>query len=302
VGSEEASTVCTRGEYADDPARGHVRAYDERAPKWGSTAEHWWTFFAARPWLAGAFLWTGFDYRGEPIPYKWPCTASHFGLMDLCGFPKDNYYYYKSWWSDVPLLHLFPHWNWRGREGQEIDVRCFTNLDEVELLVNGRSYGRKPVPRNSHVAWKVTYEPGVLEARGYKGRKLLRTSSRPTAGAPAGLVLVANRTSIAADARDVACLTGSVVDKRGQFVPIADNLIEFQVRGAGKLIGVGNGDPSSHESEKGPSRRLFNGLALAIVRSNGRRGPILVSARSPGLRSSRVALRARRGGDMIVQR
>src|SRR5581483_4836874 len=110
--------------------------------------------------------WTAFDYRGEPIPYKWPCTASHFGVMDLCGFPKDLYYYYKSWWSNEPVLHLFPHWNWQGREGEEIDVRCFTNCNEVELLLNHRSHGRKTVENNSHVAWKVKYEPGILEVRG----------------------------------------------------------------------------------------------------------------------------------------
>ncbi len=126
VGSEEGSTVCTRGIYRDDPKRGYVSAYDRRAPKWGSTAEAAWKFFARRPWLAGAFIWTGFDYFGEPIPYQWPCTASHFGLMDLCGFPKDNYYYFQSWWSSQPVLHLFPHWNWKG--GKPIDVRCFRQL------------------------------------------------------------------------------------------------------------------------------------------------------------------------------
>ena len=172
VGSEEGSTVCTRGIYTDDADRGYVSAYDIRAPKWGSTAEKWWTFIAERPWVAGGFAWTGFDYFGEPIPYKWPCTGSHFGLMDLCGFPKDNYYYFKSWWSDKSVLHLFPHWNWIGREGQIIDVRCFSNCDEVELLLNGVSLGLKKMRPMSHLAWPVAFAPGVLEARRHSKRKM----------------------------------------------------------------------------------------------------------------------------------
>src|SRR5690606_39187857 len=174
IGTEEGSTVCTRGIYADDPERGYVSAYDERTPKWGSTAQRWWRFYAERPWLAGAFVWTGFDYRGEPIPYKWPCTASHFGLMDLCGFPKDLYWYFKAWWSSESVLHLFPHWNWSGCEGQEIDVRCFSNHEQVELLLNGRSLGRRTIERNGDARWMVPYEQGRLVARAYRGGELVQ--------------------------------------------------------------------------------------------------------------------------------
>ena len=127
IGTEQASTVCTRGIYANDKERGYVSAYDDNAPFWGMTAETWWKIFAARPWLSGGFVWTGFDYRGEPTPYNWPCVNSHFGILDTCGFAKDNFYYYQSWWSDRVVLHLLPHWNWPGKEGQEIDVRCFSN-------------------------------------------------------------------------------------------------------------------------------------------------------------------------------
>ena len=294
VGSEEASTVCTRGIYADDAERGYVSAYDLRAPKWGSRAEEWWTNFAARPWLAGGFVWIGFDHRGEPIPYKWPCTLSHFGLMDFCGFPKDNFYYYQSWWSDRTVLHLFPHWNWPGMEGRQIDVRAFSNCDRVELVLNGKIVGANDVPRNSHVAWKVKYEPGTLEARGYRNGKVIATSKRQTSGSPTRIVLSADREAIRADGEDVAAVTVSVVDQSGIPVPTAGNLVRFELDGPGHLLGVGNGDPSSHESDKAPFRRLFNGLALALVQSGREPGTIAITATSEGLHAARLTVSAKR--------
>jgi beta-galactosidase len=300
IGSEEASTVCTRGIYADDAARGYVSAYDLRAPGWGSTAEKWWTYFAERDWLAGAFVWTGFDHRGEPIPYKWPCTLSHFGLMDLCGFPKDNYFYYKSWWTDQPVLHLFPHWNWPGREGQTIDVRCFSNCDEVELIVNDRSLGRQPVKRNSHVAWTVIYEPGTLEAYGYRDGQVIASAQVETISAPSQIVLTPDRISINADGEDVASVTVSVLDDNGRAVPIADNLIHFEVTGTGRLLGVGNGDPSSHESDQAPHRRLFSGLALALLQSTQRAGEITLTAKSDGLRDAKMVIKTEKCGQRPV--
>jgi beta-galactosidase len=294
VGSEEASTVCTRGEYADDASKGYVNAYDTRTPGWGSTSEKWWTFFAERPWLAGGFVWTGFDYRGEPIPYKWPCTASHFGLMDLCGFPKDNYYYYKAWWSDEPVLHLFPHWDWPGREGREIDVRCFTNCDRAELFLNGKSQGVREVERNSHAAWKVLYAPGKLEARGYREGRLALTAVRETSGQAKRLRISADRESIRADGEDIVVLSVMVADDAGRPVPTANDVVTFDVSGAGRLIGVGNGDPSSHESDKVPFRRLFNGLAMGIVQASREDGAMTIVVRSPGLVEARTVVRSER--------
>jgi beta-galactosidase len=293
VGTEEASTVCTRGIYADDEARGYVSAYDVRTPGWGSTAEKWWTFFADRPWLAGGFVWTGFDYYGEPIPYKWPCTASHFGLMDLCGFPKDNYYYYKSWWSGEPVLHILPHWNWLGREGQEIDVRCFSNCQRVELFLNGKSLGAKDVPRNSHVAWKVPYAPGVLEAHGYSNQKRIIEAKTETTGTPAKVLLTPDRAAINADGEDVASITVSVLDSKGRPVPTADNLIHFEVAGSARILGVGNGDPSSHESDQAPQRKLFSGLALVLLQSSRDAGAVRLTAKSDGLEDATISLSAR---------
>lgn len=293
VGTEEGSTVTTRGEYADDPVRGYVSAYDRRTPKWGSTAESWWSFFAKRNWLTGGFVWTGFDYKGEPIPYRWPCTGSHFGLMDQCSFAKDIYYYYKAWWSDRPVLHLFPHWNWGGREGQEIEVCCFSNCDEVELKLNGRSHGRQQMPRYGHLAWKVPYEPGMLEADGFRDNQRIMRAKRQTTGSAAAITLSADRKTIIADGRDVACVTVSAVDAQRCAVPTAGDLIEFEIRGAGKLLGVGNGDPSSHESEKAASRSLFNGLAMALVQSTKAKGEIVLTASARGLPPARLRLIAR---------
>jgi beta-galactosidase len=280
VGSETASAYSTRGIYTTDAARGYVSAYDVNKPDYGATAEQWWTFFDARAFLAGGFVWTGFDYRGEPSPYKWPCISSHFGVLDTCGFPKDSFFYYKSWWTREPCLHLFPHWNWAGREGQEIDVWCHTNVREVELFLNGRSLGAERVTRNSHASWKVPYQPGVLEAREVGGRLI---AQRETTGAPARIVLTPDRARLSADGEDIAVVRVQIVDGAGRVVPTADTQVRFSVTGRGRILGVGNGDPSSHEADKAESRRAFNGLCMAIVQSTKEPGEIRIEATSPGL-------------------
>ena len=282
-GTETGSTVSTRGIYVNDKERGYVSAYDVNAPWWASTAEAWWTIFAARKWLAGGFIWTGFDYRGEPTPYAWPCISSHFGVFDSCGFPKDNFYYYKAWWTDQPVLHLFPHWNWTGKEGQEIEVWCHSNLDRVELLLNDKSLGVKPVPRNGHVAWPVPFAAGRLEAKGFRGSTQVLTDARETTGPATRLVVRADRVQIAGDGEDVAVVVAEVQDAEGRMVPTANDAVTFGVSGVGKLLGVGNGDPSSHESDAGPTRRAFNGLCMAIVQAREGAGVARVSASSQGL-------------------
>jgi beta-galactosidase len=292
-GTETGSTVCTRGIYEDDEANGYVNAYDRKSPPWASTAEEWWKLYDSQPYLSGGFAWTGFDYRGEPTPYRWPCINSHFGILDTCGFPKDNFYYYKAWWGSAPVLHLFPHWNWAGKEGQEIEVWCHTNLERVELFLNGASLGSRNVSRNSHAEWKVNYAPGLLEARGYRGNDLVLTDKRETTGAAARITLTPDHASIAADSRDVSIITVAVVDAKGRVVPTANNLIHFDVIGLGQLIGAGNGDPSSHEPDKGPSRSVFNGLCQAIVQSRMTAGDCTLKASSPGLESGAATLRCR---------
>ncbi len=290
MGTETASTVSTRGIYANDKDKGYVSAYDRNFPPWASTAENWWSTYAARPYVAGGFVWTGFDYRGEPTPYAWPCISSHFGVIDMCGFAKDIFYYYQAWWTDKPVLHLFPHWNWAGKEGQEIEVWCFTNLDSVELFVNGISAGVQTVAKNSHVAWKVPYAPGAIEARGVKGGKQVLVDRRKTTGAAAKIVLVPDRARINADGEDVSCVTVQIVDAQGEIVPTADSEVTFTISGTGRLIGVGNGDPSSHEADRvNPGtdaawkRHAFNGLAIAIVQAGKQPGEIHIEASSPSL-------------------
>jgi beta-galactosidase len=275
-GSETASAVGTRGVYATDRQRNTVSAYDN------GTAQEWWQFYGTREWEAGGFAWTGFDYRGEPSPYGWPSINSQFGIVDMCGFPKDSFYYYRSCWVNEPVLHLFPHWNFEGREGDEIPVWVYSNQDEVELFVNGKSAGSQKVPHLGHVEWKVRYEPGVIEARGSKDGKVVLTEKRETTGPAASIRLTADRTEIFADGEDVAVLKVEVLDKEGRPVPTAGNLISFKVSGQGTLIGVGNGDPNCQESDKEPKRSLFNGLAQVIVQSWKDAGEIRIEAVKEG--------------------
>lgn len=295
VCSEESSTVCTRGEYADDKPRGYVNAYARRTPGWGLTPDRWWSFVAERPWIAGGFVWTGFDYYGEPIPYKWPCTASHFGLMDLCGFPKDIYWYYRAWWTNHPVLHLLPHWNWIGREGQMIDVRCFSNCERVELFVNDRSQGTRDIPRNGLADWQVVYEPGTLRAVGYTNDRATLERIIETTGPATRLELFTEGTTLRAGVRDVAVIGVRALDDAGRLVPTAHPRVHFKIDGPATRLGVGNGDPSSHESDLANHRALFNGLAMVLVQTNADAGVIRVTAESEGLPPAELALTSRRG-------
>jgi len=280
IGSETASTVSTRGIYSTDALRNWVSAYDLNHPSWAELAEEWWKFYAAREWLAGGFAWTGFDYRGEPTPYGWPSINSQFGIVDMCGFPKDNFYYYKAWWGSEPILHLFPHWNWEQREGEAISVWVHSNLDEVELFLNGKSQGKKKVQPLTHLEWQVKYEPGVLEARGSKNGKIVLTQKRETTDSPESIKLTADRTEIDADGEDVAVIRVETLDREGRHVPTATTTLGFKISGEGSLIGVGNGDPNCQESDKEPHRSLFSGLAQLIVQANKTPGTITVEARS----------------------
>lgn len=293
IGTETASTVATRGEYVTDPARHVLRAYDTEAPWWANTAEGWWPHFDAKPYIGGGFIWTGFDYRGEPTPYStWPSISSQFGVLDTCGFPKDNYYYYRAWWRPEPLLHLFPHWNWEGKEGQTLPVWAYSNCDEVELFVNGRSMGRKPMAKDMHIEWQVAYAPGKIEAYGYKGGRVVLKEARETAGPAARIVLSADRSGLTADGRDCAVIRAEVVDARGRPVPRAANMVTFAVTGPAAVIGVGNGDPNCLEADKASKRSAFNGLACAIVQTQKSNGMIAVTASADGLAAGKIVLKS----------
>jgi beta-galactosidase len=297
-GSETASAIWTRGEYFTDPLRNVLSAYDTNQAEWGQTAEKWWTFYGTREWEAGGYAWTGFDYRGEPHPYSWPSINSQFGVLDTCGFPKDTYYYYKAWWGTEPSLHLFPHWNFEGKEGEEIPVWVHSNLEEVELFVNGKSLGTQKVPHLGHVQWSVRYEAGNIEARGSSNGKVVLTEKRETTGPAVAIRLSAYRREIDADGEDIAILTVDALDKDGRAVPTANNHIGFRVSGAGVLIGVGNGDPNCHESDKEPKRSLFNGLAQVIVQATKVPGEIHIEASKEGregaeLMPAKIAIRTK---------
>jgi beta-galactosidase len=293
LGTEMGSTVTTRGVYEKDSLHAYLPDQDITAPWWASKAEDWWKLAGPNEFWLGGFVWTGFDYRGEPTPYKWPNINSHFGIMDMCGFPKNIYYYYQSWWTDKDVLHISPHWNlptkragWQEKEGKPVDVWVNSNADNVELFLNGKSLGKKDMPRNSHLQWTVNYEPGKLEAIAYKkGKKL--TAKVETTGQPTEVVVTPYKTTILADGKDATVINITVVDREGREVPDADNLIKFSIEGEGKIIGVGNGDPSSHEADKCADglwqRHLFNGKCQVIIQGTVKPGMIKFDATATGL-------------------
>jgi beta-galactosidase len=246
MGTEEGSTFATRGIYFDDEAKHYKSAYDRKPRPAFYSIEEGWKFYAERPYLAGMFIWTGFDYRGEPTPYSWPSVNSYFGMMDVCGFPKDNVYYLKSWWGSEPVLHIVPHWNWQGMEGKEIDVWVHSNCEEVELFLNKKSLGKKKMEKFGHLEWRVAYQPGTLEAVGYKGGKILLGDTQKSTGAPSKIIMSESRIP---HVKDIKVLTISVADKNGLHVPTANDEIVFSVKG-GRIMGVGNGDPTSLERDR----------------------------------------------------
>jgi beta-galactosidase len=304
VATEDSAAFSTRGIYVEDRPHQHLTAYDVNKPDWGTLAEASWSHYATRPYVAGLFQWVGFDYKGEETPFSWPAISSAFGILDTCGFPKDNFYYYQAWWSDHPVLHLLPHWNWPGKEGQTIAVWAYSNCEEVELFLNGASQGRQTMKRNSHLEWKVKYAPGSLLARGYTGGKEIITAKVETTGDPAVIQLTPHRAAIKADGEDVSVVTVQANDSIGRMVPTASDEIFFTITGPGKIIGVGNGDPASHEPDQyleqagliTPEgrwkRKLFSGLAQVIIQSSGQAGEITLGASASGLTPGLLTIQA----------
>lgn len=297
LGTEMGSTVTTRGILEKDTIRAYVPDQDITAPWWASKAEDWWKLAAENKYWLGGFVWTGFDYRGEPTPYKWPNISSHFGIMDVCGFPKNIYYYYKSWWTNEDVLHISPHWNWPEKIGKPIDVWVNTNADDVELFLNGKSLGKKTMPRNSHLKWEgVIYEPGTLEAVAYKkGKKL--TTKVETTGQAAKVMLSPDRTTITADGKDADVINVSFLDASGKEVPDANNMVYFSISGDAKIIGVGNGDPSSHEADKCVDgmwqRSAFSGKCQVIIQAGKTAGSIKLEAKANGLISAATIIQSK---------
>ena len=287
IATETASSTTTRGMYFTDTIAGFCSSLNEGA-EWA------WRPVGENAWMSGGHVWTGFDYRGEPSPYDWPCISSHFGIMDTCGFPKDDWYYYKAWWGGDPVIHLFPHWNWGETpvEKRPKEIRCYSNCERVELLLNGKILMSQGITPNSHVSWPVQWTPGFIEARGYVKGKQVALAKVQTTGAPEALVLVPDRPMIQGDGEDVSLVAVSVLDGKGMIVPTADNEVSFEVTGPGKVIGVGNGNPSSHEPDKASKRKAFNGRCMVLVQSTGEAGTIRVTATAPGVKPATLDVRA----------
>lgn len=299
-GSEETTGCGTRGVYYDDP-EGRWMMSLNRKPNGSDSImnciERGWKFYAERPWAAGCFYWTGFDYRGEPNPLGYPAVGSEFGILDYCGFPKDEAYYLKSWWTDETILHIFPHWNLQGHEGETVSVWAYSNCDEVELFVNGKSLGKKQMPKNGHLAWEAIYKPGVLKAVGYKNGKRIITKSVATTGAASQVVMAVDRQTIKADGRDVAVVDICLKDKKGNVVPTACNDLTVTLKGNARIIGGGNGDPSY----KGPDRPdessahtftipAFNGYAQIIIQSTNDPGAVTIECQAKGCKTSQKTI------------
>lgn len=308
IATETVSALATRGHYdmpSDSIRRWPLRwdlplltgnpdntcsSYDNCSAPWGSTHEETWDVVKAHDFIAGQFIWTGFDYLGEPTPYDWPSRSSYFGILDLAGFPKDAYYFYQSEWTTNPVLHIFPHWNWK--RGDTVDVWAYTNCDEVELFINGVSVGVcKKTDSLLHLQWRVPYEPGEVKAVGRKGETTLCTASVKTAGEPRKILLEADRTTLKADGDDMAFLTARIVDEAGTLVPYANSLITFEVDGEADIVAMDNGCQTSVEPFQTRTRSAFHGLCLGVLRTReGKTGTVTVRARAEGLETGSIQL------------
>ena len=301
LGSEETTGCGTRGIYFDAHDKGHMVAHNRKPNGPDSLLnciERGWKFYDERPYLAGLFYWTGFDYRGEPNPMKFPATGSQFGILDYCGFPKDEAWYLKSWWTNEPVLHILPHWNLQGHEGDSIDIWVYSNCDEVELTVNGKKLERKPMPRNGHLSWKAVYQPGAVKAVGYKNGKKILARTVETTGVPARISLTADRSVIQADNRDVAVCNIELQDKKKRFVPTACNDLTIIVSGPVRILGVGNGDPAYQATERPADTdartyqvKAFNGLAQVLLQSTGEAGEATLTVVSENLPETSCVLK-----------
>jgi beta-galactosidase len=299
--SEDTSAFMTRGAYETLPAKHVIASYDDDAAPWGTTHRTGWKAIAERPFVAGGFVWTGFDYHGEPTPHEWPSNSSYFGIMDLCGFEKTAFWLHQAQWRREPVLHLAPHWNWAGQEGRPITVMALHNMDEVEVFVNGRSCGRQKGDPYAMNRWQVAYAPGTLSAVGWRAGKEAARFAVETTGEAVALRLTPDRDAMDGDGIDAQPFRVEALDAKGRHVPLAAHRVRFTVEG-GDIIGLGNGDPTDVSSEKGDTRALFNGLAQVIVQTRpGTSGRLTLRAHAPGLRDAAAAVALRRAAGPAVQ-
>ena len=291
--SEDASAFMVRGEYVTNKKLCLHDSYDLQWASWGTNHRTGWKLVDERPFLAGCFIWTGFDYRGEPQPYSWPAAGASFGVMDQCGFPKAAFYIHQAQWLEKPILQLIPHWNWPTDSiGKPIKIMALTNAAKVKFMVNGKVVEEKLVDKYEMVDWKVPYQPGKIEAIGYdKAGKEVSRFKAETTGQPVSLQLIADRSALVGDGYDAMPITVQALDSKGRAIPTTNIPVEFEISGAGSIIGLGNGNPNSHEAEKGTKRKLFNGLAQVIVQSSfDGKGNLVLIAKSAGLKSAQISI------------
>jgi beta-galactosidase len=297
VGSETTSAISTRGEYNLVLNNNTLKIKNELNNQCSSyndtSAESTLKAFKNMPYAAGQFLWTGFDYIGEPSPFSWPSVSSYFGIVDRCGFPKDRFYLYQSQWTDKPVIHILPHWNWQGFDGKEIPVWCYSNCESVELYLNSKSLGEKKFSdtKDLHLSWDVPFTPGILKAVAMKNGKIVCIDEVQTVGEPAKIILKQDHNEIKADGKDLAYIKVEIVDKDGRICPNANNLVNFKISGKGIIAGVDNGDPISHEYFKTNERKAFHGLALVVIQSKNKAGKIKLSAISNGLKEAYTTIK-----------
>jgi beta-galactosidase len=314
-GSETSSDYSSRDQYNLELKDGvptivnclgnHVTSYDTEGPEWGNNADAQFQAMRDAPWMAGEFVWTGFDYIGEPTPFAWPNRSSSFGIVDINGFRKDRFYLYQSRWRAEPMVHLLPHWTWPAAyTGKPIPVWTYTNADSVELFLNGKSQGVRTWKgvKEMHLAWQVPYEPGTLRAVAMRAGKVVAEDRVETTSAPARLELTVDRPVVRADGQDLAFVTVRVVDAKGRLVRAeargAGNLVRFTLGGGGAIAGIDNGDPTNHEPFVGatPSaaqHRAFNGLALVVIRAPRSAGMMTLHAQADGFAPVSITVKAR---------
>lgn len=293
LSSEDTSGFGVRGEYKTEKSKNIIDAYDSEAAKWGLTQRESWKRINERPYLAGTFVWTGFDYRGEPTPFKWPSASSFFGLMDLCGFPKTAYHIRRAQWiTERPVLYVVPHWNWGiNNIGKPVKMMAITNADSVEVSLNGRTVYSALVDKYNMNTFYIPYTPGKVETVGYKNGKIYGRFSMETTGKPQKIKLTPYRTSILGNGADAIPVTVEVTDGKGRHIPTANLPVEFEINHSGKIIGLGNGNPNSHEPEKGNVRSLFNGYAQVVIQSvKNAKSPIVLIAKVKGMKPAELQI------------
>ncbi|WP_343250322.1 glycoside hydrolase family 2 TIM barrel-domain containing protein [Diplocloster hominis] len=292
VGSETASAFMVRGEYEDDEERHKIASYDESCAPWGAVHREAWRWVMDRQYVAGGFIWTGFDYRGEPTPFEWPSVGTFFGTYDSCGFPKEACYLYQAFWTEAPMVHLAAPWGERSTPGEPVKVLIITNCQEVEITVNGRMIQRKTADRFKPELICVPYEPGKLKAVGYRDKEPAARHTLEAPQAACALKVSTSRAEFCGDGLDAVVVNVCAVDQEGHVIPDADQTVFFEISGGGVLIGTGNGDPNSHEPDTAPCRKLFHGYAQAVIRNHGS-DTVTVRVRSEGLKEAEVILPVR---------